>query len=696
MAVPPAPRGSGSAQEFGIIQAAMSEAHLVVHGPPDFPANAQVLGICGVSEENAHVGKYAWIVADFLHWKTLFFGVGFKSAQTWLSSLDLPETIHGDSIDSIVNNTKDGRPAKLPNDNDAFTTAFLKSLVESARAAVAKKTALVLLVFAPVTPEQDICVDFGGEKISITAERICETVKSAVGNVQLPVVLVTPSPFTGGWLCRPSLMGWPVSPNPDTSMRIIAKTCGGAFANRFITTFTESHSPLLTMAQRQKIKYDDPMPLHPTELQTDCLHYLQRKIHESLERRFSALAKTHSFVLVRDTPGDPSTVSDIWADYSPRKGRTVNFWANRWGAGQSPPTVNDPHRFEFLGEAFGGTRESQIFHLKYLAALELETCPGDWERRVGGITRELLTTFMAKLAPSEKDAKRVFDTIEFRSSSMVLAQIIAKAFGLALPEDLKCRYWHDKMDGVSDDYYKKLQFAFGDAHNLFDQAPMAPGERRHDFKNVRFLRAARWLSAAIAMKFKDGTRQDIENFVQNEVPKLISIIRDTQRKLLLENRAVTEAGLNWIAALDLGGEVKLTPEMTAAFAAAKAAQLPTAEAGLYGKSWRGAAAAAATLNPKAVPWRAMEVAPAQGEIQAEESDWNPITETKWAENESVAEAVTAAENSFDHNELGCAEEVEPFDVKPAPKDEPVKDKDLGATASPRIKVEEEEEKPAAV
>lgn len=76
--------------------------------------------------------------------------MSFKSAQTWLSLLDLPETIHGDSIDCIVNNTKDGRPTKLPNDNDAFTAAFLESLVASARPAVVKKTALILLVFAPI------------------------------------------------------------------------------------------------------------------------------------------------------------------------------------------------------------------------------------------------------------------------------------------------------------------------------------------------------------------------------------------------------------------------------------------------------------------------------------------------------------------------------------------------------------------
>ncbi len=607
--------------------------------------------------------------------------------QTWYTALDSPETIPGYTTDT-------DKPTKLPSDNDAFTAAFLGQVSKSARTAVAKKTGLVVLVFAPVTPEQDICIDFGGEKISLTAERICETVKAAVGNVQLPVVLVTPSPFTGGWLCRPSLMGWPVSPNPDTTMRIIAKSCGGAFADRFLRTFVERDSPLLTKTQRQQVKYDDPMPLHPTELQTDCLHYLQHKIHESLEHRFSGLAKAHSFVLASAASGGSSDVPDTWAaDYSPRKGRTVNFWAKRWG--QAPPAVNDPHHFEFLGEAFGGTWESQIFHLKYLAAIELETCTGDWERRVGGITRELMTNFMAKLAPSEDDAKRIFDTMEFRSSSMVLAQIIAKAFGLALPDGLKCRYWHDKMDGVSDDYYRKLQFAFADAHNLFDQAPMLPGERRHDFKNVRFLRAARWLSAAVAIKFKNGTREDIENFVQNDVAKLIAIIRDTQRRLLLENRAVTEAGRNWIAALGLGGEVQITPAMSASFAAAKAAQAPVVGTVLFGMKGRGPSSSSATLNPEAAPWRAVEAPTTQGGTQG----WEPkdtASETKMSENKgSGAGRVGRAHPPivFDQDDLIFVEKVAP---ETPSNGKPCKTEDQATPTSPRVKIEEDNDKPAAV
>lgn len=80
MSVPPAPR-DGDPGDIKMLRAAMSEASIVIHGPPDFPANAEILGVCGVSAENADQNKYGWMVLDFLMWKSLFHGVGNASAQ---------------------------------------------------------------------------------------------------------------------------------------------------------------------------------------------------------------------------------------------------------------------------------------------------------------------------------------------------------------------------------------------------------------------------------------------------------------------------------------------------------------------------------------------------------------------------------------------------------------------------------------
>lgn len=477
--------------------------------------------------------------------------------KAWLSTLNIIACVRKIKDNNMVEDEAmetriDDTLIPLPNDsNDGFMTALLKNIAEKAQLAKLRGTCLVILIFAPVTPDQDICVDFGasGEaKTYLRVEAIRETIRRAVGGGHLPVTLVTPSPFTGGWSCRPTLLGQGACPSGDHMMRLIAKSCGGAVANQSMRYFTERNTPLLTEAQRQKTKYNDLMPIGPTELQTRLLHRLQRQIHESMERRFSVLAHEHGFILQPGAAKDPSSFTDSWTSYAPRHGRPLNSWAKLWRL----PQVVDLDRFEFLGGAFGGSKATQIFHLKYLSAIELDTCPGDWKRNVNGITRDLLTSFLLTANPEEDTVKRVFDAIEFRASSMILAQILARALNLPWPDGLKCRYWHDWIDVADNNMYSRLQTAFKEAHNLFDQAAVFPSENPHEFKAVRFHRAARWLCAAIASKFSDDhSREEIEKFVLRDVAQLVEKIRDTQRVLLLEDQAVKSAGLRWIAGLGL-------------------------------------------------------------------------------------------------------------------------------------------------
>ncbi|KAK4124817.1 hypothetical protein N657DRAFT_632768 [Parathielavia appendiculata] len=515
MAAFPAP-WEGGIKEIEIFQAAMPEAYLVLwrQGPPDFPIDAQILGICGVSAENADPNKYGWMVADFLHWKTAFNAVHTKklqvnakpecrvSRQIGLSSLDISEFLAGiDGVDvvndGIIDKVGDNNQdiSSIPNDNNGFEAEFLKRLAASARLAAMRRTTLVVVIFAPITPEQDIC--------------------DAVNDAQLPIMLVILSPFTGGWLCRPSVLN-PACPNYYNMMRITAKSCGGAFASRFIRSFIEWSASFITQYQREKVKYDDPMPLRPSELQVKSFHQFQRQIHD---RTLPGTQPASS------TPGLSMPLATVIAL------RRAQHW------GQPRAAINYANQFESFGEAFGGTKELQSFHLN----------------------------FSQGLMPDEDDVMRVFDAIEFRASSNILAKMVAKAFNLPLPDDVKCRYWHDKSDGVSDEYYKRFQDGFG-----------------HEFKNVRYPRAARWLAAATALRFQNGSREDIANFMTKNVARFIDKIRGTQKMLLLEDQSVQRKGLNWIAALGLGGEVQESPtkavvsepEVAAAFNLADDVQMP--------------------------------------------------------------------------------------------------------------------------
>ena len=78
----PQARSPGSCS-FGLkeLQAAMSEASLIIHNPPDFPKDAEVVGICALAEDLKSPNQYGWMVADFLRFKSAFYRVGHRDHQ---------------------------------------------------------------------------------------------------------------------------------------------------------------------------------------------------------------------------------------------------------------------------------------------------------------------------------------------------------------------------------------------------------------------------------------------------------------------------------------------------------------------------------------------------------------------------------------------------------------------------------------
>ncbi|KAK0718876.1 hypothetical protein B0T21DRAFT_338743 [Apiosordaria backusii] len=529
--------------------AAMSEVQLIIHAPPDFPRDTEILGVCGVPDKYASADKYAWIVADFLAFKVGCYRLGRRADQTWLSSLDLQAFLRNVSKklddgpgsvlrEKIFGPTED-QITTIPQDNAGFLNALLTQIGDSAKSAASKKMPLVIFMFAPVTPEHDICVDFG-EKKFLTTEEICRTIEEATGSSDLPVTLLTPSAFTGGWNCRPNLMG-AARCSDSKALEMIARSSGGAFADTFMKIFTSRQSPLLAPEHQHAARYDDLMPLSPTVEQKNFLHHLQGRIHEILEHRFSPYAHRHTVVF--DEP-------DPWEILAPRTGLALEEWVPRFS---DRPPYEAVRRVEFFGEAFGGERNSQFFHLCYLIDIELSTCPGDWNKKTAGMTQELFRGFTEHPDPDDDHFKQVFNALDYRASSMKVAHCVAKALHLPMPGNLKCRYWNDGYD-QDDAFYKRHAAAFGEAHNLFDQVAVRPRERRHDYKVVRFLRASRWLSACIAMKFaSDGTHTtNVKNFVNDSVAGLITQIKDLQLGLLLQDKDVLKASSRWLAAIGYG------------------------------------------------------------------------------------------------------------------------------------------------
>ncbi|KAK3336407.1 hypothetical protein B0T19DRAFT_471494 [Cercophora scortea] len=542
----------GAKTEPEKIRAGATEAALVVHCPPDFYVNAEILGVCALSEENASKSKYGWVLDDFLKWKTLFYGFGDQPQQTWLSTLDISEVLKRSDMDQTAVHEVVGEKHDQVTKITGWSCGFeLKRYIsESAQKANERESGLVIMFFAPVTPELDICLDLDGvNKSYMTMDNIREIVRDSVKHSELPLMVMTPSPFTGGWMCNPALFGHPISPSPKQTMDLIARSCGAAFANEFMELCTKRSNPFLTDKERSVLPYEDPMPIQPTESQLTFLHRLQEEIYQVMAHRFYPLSKIHEF--------DFNPHSESWLTYRPRRNLSIiDYWARKWKSnkaeGDEIQEITLPDRFEFLGPTLGGCRETQIFHLKYLATIELQTCPGDWHRPASNFTKQLLSSFIMDTNPTEKDVKHVYACIEYRASSMMLAQILAKGLELPSLKNPGCRFWKDaETDQQS---YRKFQVAFSDVLNLFDQMSAPPGEKRHDFKSVRFWRPARWLSAAIALKFENGSDDDIKRFIAAEVKPFVLEIRQRQLAMIAKDGFLERLNLDWLDSIGVSTE----------------------------------------------------------------------------------------------------------------------------------------------
>ncbi|KAK4192529.1 hypothetical protein QBC35DRAFT_373714 [Podospora australis] len=522
---------------------AVSEASFVIHGPPDFPQCAEILGVCGVPDRYATNDTYGWIVCDFIGFKNGFHGVCERDAQTWLSSADITKFISTSGVEvdmDLVSEKILGRDGKqmrsLSTKNDEFISELLHEIAQRAKRADQRGTALVIMMFAPTTPEQDICVDFDDVPSHLSTERIVDTIREAIGHSKLRVTLMTPSALTAGWLCRPSLMGAPGC-SYEGALKTVAKSCGAAFADSFIKLFCSWKNPHLSDEDRKKAKYDDLMPLSPTAEQTGLFHELRGQVHELLEAKLTSFGRVHSLQL---------NGADAWEDYAPRLGQSIDYWKAKLP--DTLPLVEFP-RLAFLGEAFGGMLEPQLWHLRYLVRLEHQTCSGDWTNNCNGITRGLFNNFMDSRYPDESLCKRVYDTLEYRSSLMTIVHCIAQAMGLPKPDSVKCRYWVDSFNNADEDLYSKMSASFGEVHNLFDGAAVLPREIRHDFKVVRFMRPSRWISEVVAHKFTDGSRDEVKKFVLTEVADFIETLRNAQLSLLTKDRSITDASINWLRSI---------------------------------------------------------------------------------------------------------------------------------------------------
>ena len=457
-------------------KSATADISFTIHSMPDIPANAQIIGICALNKEDALPENHGWIVSDLLAFKQLMFKEGNKDAQIWMSTADLATAIrdtedkhaHVESIDSSsepdmnqikgkdISAATSGLPFKVFPSMSKLHLGFIKEVRERAKLAQKNKTALVIFGMGLSNATQDLII--GSSSEIVTKDRLSR----ATGN-EVPLILVTPAAFSGGWQINTELGEKHDSVSNAIRKNLIASWCK--------TTFT----PKITSNE-----------------------FASGDLGQGGVEKGSAQPLTHIFNF------DPSC--DEWEKlWASRVGAPLTYWQRKWNKFPAVEFLRRSDGYGFLGSAFGGTQSSQLAHVRFLVAHELRTCIGDWDKAFSTSTKEFLQDFIDTEDVTEKHCKEVMDLLEARASAMMMADTIRSLLFLPSPQGYDCRNWNHDLHSAMTSHDAMAKSSFASAWStllmLWPGAPPPDSTVRKTVKDTTYCRPTFYLAAAVMTKF---------------------------------------------------------------------------------------------------------------------------------------------------------------------------------------------------
>lgn len=407
------------------------DATIVTCHPPHVNRNAFVVGICAVPKGRAGKNDLGYHVADFLAYKSLLTTrLTNRAQQEWLSQTDPADADdkHGYSHSGrlVGRAARDAsHPITVETNAHALVGKFMKALTQKATDAQEHNDPLVVIACGLSSLEQAIFVVEGDNYVAAVTS---ESIRAAIGET-IEVTFVTPSVTSAGWQVNPSLMR-PVATRADP-IEFMSRQCGGIFGHNIIQRAFIQGSPFY---QRDHDDFPDLVVKGPELEEAEAK--LQTEIHVQLAGRFVSHPFDHSFCF------DPK--SDSWNLIGLRHGIPLEKLSERWRklpqTTKSTDSINDG--FYFLGEAFGGNRESQLVHLKHMF-MQTMNYPGYHSSNLGKDLRKEFNDLMRAANQDEIDCHVLFSGLEHRVSFMTLADLVTRSFGLPSSFNTRCRDWDE-------------------------------------------------------------------------------------------------------------------------------------------------------------------------------------------------------------------------------------------------------------
>ncbi|KAI1363361.1 hypothetical protein F5Y08DRAFT_243882 [Xylaria arbuscula] len=430
----------------------------VTQAVPSVPNYAGVIGICAVPEEKAGMDDLGWHIADFLAFRALLCGDNKPRAQSWLSMCDIaalvrenPERyVHGNDrrlVGSAATpekyQTQDGLVEREDNievetSAEALKDKFVAAIKKKLKVLRAYNYPLLLIICGATSLEQDIYLG----QIDIDHRYTMKDLRQDLGDDidHIDATVVTPSLFSAGWQVNTSFGRFSSTNVRGSRDDFLARQFGALFARHLVPIFLGWQCPAIDEAKldpQVKSLESFPGPVQPSNEVKALTSQLEIEVHSCLLGELSACQRNHSFSFHKDKDEWNIVINSREAQHD---GRSLDWYERKWRklpSGHSPESAENG--FAFLGNAFGGTRVSQLNHIKYLIEESYLAWPDLWSYTWGQETKKQIERFKVLQNPDSLDCQEIFYVLEHRARMSILGDTIVQYFDLPMPTNERCR-----------------------------------------------------------------------------------------------------------------------------------------------------------------------------------------------------------------------------------------------------------------
>ncbi|KAI1466588.1 uncharacterized protein F4812DRAFT_465817 [Daldinia caldariorum] len=541
------------------------DASFVTHTIPDISPDSGVVGLCAVPHDRAGKHDLGWHIADFLAFKALLCGETHSRAQTWLSQCDIAGIVkdnpddyaHGKDRRLVdvaaapsLYTDRNGISQKRDDDIKIEPSAeklmddFLTTLANKSIIARGKGLPLIIVICGLTTLEQDVFFGETNPRIRVTSGKMREILGE-----QIEAIVITPALFSAGWLVNPSFCRPPTRKLRADSTEFLARQFGATFAKDLVDHFLSWSCPFIDWDQLGKVEKDGlyPGPVRLSERQHIAIEAFKISIHNALAGRLSAGNRNHSFNF--EVHGD-----DWQKLVGSRKHKPLSYFKQKWEKlGVSAAATMKEQRLEFLGGAFGGNKASQERHIKHLVNDSFSAWPGYWALPFGRSARAAFHMFLENGYPDYRECHEIFNIMEHRATSAVVADMTLRYFGIPKPYEERCRDWDEPrwIMESTDATHLAVNRLFGYISMHIPGVNVPPGVNPNSLSVIqrRLEVPVSYLAAAIN-NYTLFRSQSPQTTVKRVVD-FFKEIKGRQTELLLKDFEMHNACSAWLSSIDL-------------------------------------------------------------------------------------------------------------------------------------------------